>query len=87
MNDRTIEISDLADPLREFVRECEVTGRRTAFTSGGRRVSVIISQDEYLAMTESVDIAANPDQLEEIRQAEQDVKKNALLLLEDLVGE
>ena len=85
MNDRTVNISELAEPLQEFVRECEVTGRKTWFTRSDRKVSVIVSHDEYTAMKESIEIGASADQRQAILDAENDITRNALLLVEDLL--
>lgn len=85
MKDRTIEISELPEALEEFVRECEITGRKTWFTRQAKRVAVIVSHDEYLALRESIEIAADDDQREAIREAERNVERNEILLPEDLL--
>lgn len=54
---KTIDVLDLPEEAREFVRECEVRGERTLLQRGGRSVAMLVSYDEYLALRETVEIA------------------------------
>jgi PHD/YefM family antitoxin component YafN of YafNO toxin-antitoxin module len=54
---KTIEVLDLPDDAREFVRECEVKGERTLLVREGRPTAMLVSYDEYLALRETIDIA------------------------------
>ena len=54
---KTIEVLDLPEDAREFVRECEVRGARTLLQRDGRPVAMLVSYDEYLALRETVEIA------------------------------
>jgi len=83
--DRRAEILDLADEARELVRDCEITGRRTVFTRNGREVAILLSHDEYLALRETIDISGDAALREQIAAGEEEVKRNALLLVEDLL--
>ena len=83
--DRRAEILDLADEARELVRACEITGQRTIFTRNGREVAILLSHDEYLALRETIEIGGDAALREQIQRSEEDVSRNALLLLEDLV--
>jgi len=58
---KTIEVFDLPEDAREFVRECEVKGERTLLQRAGRPVAMLVSYDEYLALRETVDIANDAD--------------------------
>jgi PHD/YefM family antitoxin component YafN of YafNO toxin-antitoxin module/mRNA-degrading endonuclease RelE of RelBE toxin-antitoxin system len=58
---KTIEVLDLPDDAREFVRECEVKGERTLLQRDGRPVAMLVSYDEYLALRETIDIANDPE--------------------------
>ena len=86
MDEKRIEIPGATDELRELVAECEVAGRRTRFTRDGRTVAVLVSWDEYLSLRETVDIASSPDEIAAIGRAEDEARRGALLLLEDLRG-
>ena len=73
--------------MRELVRECELTGRRTVFERNGRPVAILVSHDEYLALRETIEIAGDPDLRGILDATEAEIRRNALLLPEDLFGE
>jgi len=73
--------------VRQLVGECEVTGKRTIFERNGRAVAILVSHDEYLALRETIDIANNAELRRQIEVAEDEVKRNALMLPEDLFVE
>lgn len=84
MDEKRIEIPDAAPELRELVAACEVAGQRTLFTRDGRAVAVLVSWDEYLSLRETVDIASDPAEIAAIGRAEDEARRGALLLAEDL---
>ena len=73
--------------MRELVSECELTGNRTVFERFGRPVAILVSHDEYLALRETVEIAGDPDLRQMLDATEQEIRRNALMLPEDLFGE
>lgn len=73
--------------MRDLVSECELTGRRTVFERNGRAVAILVSHDEYLALRETVEIAGDPDLLQMLEATENEIRRNALMLPEDLFGE
>ena len=73
--------------MKELVRECELTGRRTLFEREGRAVAILVSHDEYLALRETVEIAGDEALRARLAAAEEEIRRNALLLPEDLFGE
>jgi len=79
------EVVDLTGELRDLVGECELTGRRTTFSRNGRPVAVIVSQDEYAALRETIDISNDASLRESIALGEEQVKRGAMLLVEDLL--
>ena len=85
--EKRLEILDLPDAVRELVGECELTGKRTLFVRDGRAVAILASYDEYLALRETVDLANDPALRERIDAADEQVRRNALLLPEDLFVE
>jgi len=87
MDDRTLDILDLAPDVRELVGACELTGKRVLFTRNGRPVVALVSYDEYLALRETIDVASNAALRAAIEAGEEEMKRNALLLPEDLFGE
>ena len=73
--------------MRELVSECELTGRRTVFERYGRPVAILVSHDEYLALRETVEIAGDADLRQMLDATEEEIRRNALMLPEDLFGE
>ncbi|HEY8132161.1 MAG TPA: type II toxin-antitoxin system Phd/YefM family antitoxin [Thermoanaerobaculia bacterium] len=82
--EKRLELLELSPDVRQLVGECEVTGKRTIFERDGRPVAILVSHDEYLALRETIDIANNPDLRRQIEAAEDEVKRNALMLPEEL---
>jgi len=70
--------------VRQLVGECEISGKRTVFSRDGRPVAILLSHDEYLALRETIDIANNADLRRQIETAEEEVKRGAMMLPEDL---
>ena len=70
--------------MRQLVAECEISGKRTVFSRDGRPVAILLSHDEYLALRETIDIANNADLRRQIETAEDEVKRGAMMLPEDL---
>jgi PHD/YefM family antitoxin component YafN of YafNO toxin-antitoxin module len=54
---KRINLLDAPEELRDFVREAETMGARTVFERNGRAVAILVSYDEYLAMSETLAIA------------------------------
>ena len=85
--EKRLELLELSPDVRQLVGECEVTGKRTIFERNGRAVAILVSHDEYLALRETIDIANNAELRRQIEVAEDEVKRNALMLPEDLFVE
>jgi len=83
--EKRIDILDLPPDVRELVGECELTGRRTLFLRNGRPVVALVSHDEYLALRETIDISNDEALRAHIAAAEDEAKRNALMLVEDLL--
>ena len=85
--EKRLELLDLPPDVRLLVGECEVTGKRTLFARDGLPVAILVSYDEYLALRETIDIGNNAELRHQIETAEDEVKRNALMLPEDLFVE
>ena len=85
--EKRLELLELSPDVRQLVAECEVSGKRTRFERDGKPVAILVSFDEYLALRETIDIANNPELRKQIDSAEEELKRNALLLPEDLFVE
>ena len=82
--EKRLEILDLPPDVRQLVAECEVSGKRTVFARDGRPVAILISHDEYLALRETIEVSNNADLRRQIEIAEDEVKRGAMMLPEDL---
>ena len=82
---KPLEILDLPEDVRRLVGECELTGKRTLFSRNGRAIAVLLSHDEYLALGETLEISRDENLRGQIAVAEEEMKKNALLVVEDLM--
>lgn len=85
--EKNLEILELPPEVRDLVSECELTGRRTLFQRDGRSVAILVSYDEYLALRETIEIANDTALRARIDAAEDEVRRNALILPEDLFVE
>ncbi|HVS30170.1 MAG TPA: hypothetical protein VMS98_01830 [Thermoanaerobaculia bacterium] len=83
-SEKRLELWELPPEVKELVAECELTGRRTVFHRGERAVAILVSHDEYLALRETIDIAADAALLARIAAAEEEIRRGAMLLSEDL---
>ena len=84
--EKRLELLELSPDVRQLVAECEVSGKRTRFERDGKPVAILISFDEYLALRETIDIGNDADLRKEIENGEEELKRNALLLPEDLLN-
>jgi PHD/YefM family antitoxin component YafN of YafNO toxin-antitoxin module len=82
--EKRLDLLDLPPDVRQLVGECELTGRHTVFERNGRAVVILVSYDEYLALRETIDISNDAALRASIERAEDEVKRNALMLPEEL---
>ena len=82
--EKRLNLLDLPPDVRQLVAECELTGKKTVFERNGRAVVILVSYDEYLALRETIDIANDAPLRAAIERAEEEVKRAAMLLPEDL---
>src|SRR5260370_33614502 len=84
--EKSLEILDLPSDVRELVGECELTGQRPHVNRNGRPVVTLVSHDEYLALSETVEIANDVALRAQIAAAEEEVQRGSVLLSEELTG-
>jgi PHD/YefM family antitoxin component YafN of YafNO toxin-antitoxin module len=86
--EKTLQIVELAsEELRAIVGECELTGRRTMFERSGHAVAVLLSYDEYVALRETIAIGADEALRTRIEAADEEVRRGAVMAVEDLLEE
>lgn len=82
MTDYRVALDEIPDPVRASVLESEVTGNRTIFERAGRPTAILLSWDEYLALRETIDIAASGEAMETIRGSSEELDRGLALLPE-----
>jgi PHD/YefM family antitoxin component YafN of YafNO toxin-antitoxin module len=82
-----VEITEVDDAMREAAAAAEISGRHTLFTRNDKPVAILLSHDEYLALAETVAIAADPSLLTRIGLAEQELVRGDVYDAEDLLVE
>jgi PHD/YefM family antitoxin component YafN of YafNO toxin-antitoxin module len=87
MSDRSFDVLELGPPLSGMVNECELTGRRSIFVRNGIAVAVLISNDEYVALRETVEMSADPATAASLAASDEEVQNGAVVLPEDLFVE
>jgi len=87
MEQEIVDIPDADPGVRDLVAACEVAGKRTLFVRRARPVAILVSWDEYLSLRETVDIASSGEEIAAIGRAEDELRRGAILLWEDLDGE
>ncbi|HSP36104.1 MAG TPA: hypothetical protein VLU46_17465 [Thermoanaerobaculia bacterium] len=85
--EKRLEILELPDGVRQLVGECELTGKRTLFERNGRPVAILASNDEYIAMRETIDLAGDEPSRRIVDAADDEVRRGAILLAEELFVE
>ena len=85
--EKRLEILDQPDAVRQLAGECELTGKRTVFERNGRPVAILASYDEWLAMRETIDLANDASMRPLIDAADEEIRRSAMLLVEDLFVE
>jgi PHD/YefM family antitoxin component YafN of YafNO toxin-antitoxin module len=83
--EKRLELLDLSPDVRQLVAECEVSGKRTLFERTGRPVAILVSYDEYQALRETIAISNNSELRRQIEAAEDEVRRGAMMLPEDLL--
>ena len=69
---KKIDVLDLTEDARDLIRECEVKGTRTVFERNGRPVAVLVSNDEYFALRETIEIANDSLLFAKLAEADQE---------------
>jgi len=87
MPDQTVDLYDLEPRMSDLVSQCEITGIRTRITRDGRAIAILITADEHLALTQTVEIASNPETMAAIDEARREAAAGNLLEPEDLFVE
>ncbi len=71
--DRTLPLANVKAHLSEIVDQVESAHDRVVLTRNGRAAAVILSPDDLEALEETLDLLSQPNALEEIRKAREDL--------------
>ena len=69
---KRIDLLDVPEDVRDLVRESEVRGTHTVFERNGRAVAMLLSYDEYMAMSETLAIANDSLLFAKLAEADQE---------------
>jgi antitoxin YefM len=71
--DRTLPLANVKAHLSEIIDRVESSHDRVILTRNGRAAAVILSPDDLEALEETLDLLSQPNALEEIRKAREDL--------------
>jgi prevent-host-death family protein len=71
--DRTLPLANVKAHLSEIVDQVESAHDRVVLTRNGRAAAVILSPDDLEALEETLDLLSQPNALEEIRKAREEL--------------
>ncbi len=69
---KRIDLLSVPEEVRDLIRESEVRGTHTVFERNGRAVAILVSHDEYLAMSETLAIANDSLLFAKLAEADQE---------------
>ncbi len=70
---RTLPLANVKAHLSEIVDQVESSHDRVVLTRNGRAAAVILSPDDLEALEETLDLLSQPNALEEIRKAREEL--------------
>jgi mRNA-degrading endonuclease RelE of RelBE toxin-antitoxin system len=69
---KRIDLLEVPEEVRDLVRQSEVQGTHTVFVRNGRAVAMLLSYDEYMAMSETLAIANDSLLYAKLAEADQE---------------
>src|SRR5215210_2938816 len=83
----TIPLSDARARLSELVDEAVRTHQRVDITRNGRRAAVLLSADDFDSLMETLDILSDPQLMQELAEADEQIKRGEVYTLEEVEAE
>jgi antitoxin YefM len=80
----TVPLSDARARLSELVDEAVRTHERVEITRNGRRAAVLMSADDFDSLEETLEILADPDLMQEIATAREEISRGETYTLEEV---
>jgi prevent-host-death family protein len=84
---KTVPFSEARARLSELLDDVEQVHEHVIVTRNGRPSAVLLSAEEYEAIEETLEILSDPDALEALREAEEDVRAGRVRPWEDIKRE
>jgi prevent-host-death family protein len=81
---RIVPFSEARARLSELLDEVEQLHEHVVVTRNGRPTAVVLSAEEYDTLEETVEILSDPEALEVLREAEEDVRAGRVRPWEDV---
>lgn len=84
MKDATLPLAEIKARLSEIVERVATRHERITLTRNGRPAAVLISPDDLEALEDTLEILSNPQALEEIEKARQEIARGEVVTGEEL---
>lgn len=84
MKDATLPLAEIKARLSEIVERVASRHERITLTRNGRPAAVLISPDDLEALEDTLEILSNPQALEEIEDARQEIARGEVVTGEEL---
>lgn len=84
MKDATLPLAEIKARLSEIVERVASRHERITLTRNGRPAAVLISPDDLEALEDTLEILSNPQALEEIEKARQEIARGEVVTGEEL---
>jgi antitoxin YefM len=83
----TVPLSDARARLSELVDEAVRTHERVEITRNGRRAAVLLSADDFDSLEETLEILSDPELMQEIATAREEISRGETYPLEEVEAE
>ena len=81
---KVVPFSDARAHLTELLDEVERVHEHLVITRSGRPAVVVMAQDEYESLIETLEVLADEEAIEDLRQSDEDVKAGRVYDWEDV---
>ena len=86
MATKTIPITEARAKLPKIIKDADERLDRTVITSNGRPAAVIMSYDEYESWEETLEILSDPETVQVLRKADEELAHGKTFSFEQVFG-
>jgi prevent-host-death family protein len=83
----TLPLSEVRARLSELVEEAVRTHQRIDITRNGHRAAVLLSADDFDSLEETLEILSDPQLMQEIAEAREQIARGEVYTLEQVEAE